>query len=460
LLSPLMAEHELPPSFHPSSTISEPELRRSMRINVAAGIFGMLWMVVPLGLPLPLLLRAVEASGWQLGLMSAAWQLAMLAQVPSAFIVERLNGRKTFWASVSIVHRLLWLVPAFLPWLLPNRPDLWPGWIIAALALSNLLGQAGTAPWQSWMADLLPADRAGRFWGSRHRWLSVALVCGALLYGRLLDRYSNTSGEYLGFQFVFGIAALAGVADIVLHCAVTEPKPVRHTSPGHLLERTLAPLRDRNFRRFTIAMGLWVAGQAMLGYTMGLPGFFSMVYVKEQFGATYGQASWIFVASALGAVLWTAMIGHWIDLWGARKVLLRLTIVGPVSMLTWLCVPAGTLSFGGQPLSLSIITVAVLSLLIGGFYSGTWVAQVRLTQALTAPAGRTVAMGVHWSAVGLIGSCGALFAGWVKDHLPSGWPGSILSNLAPWTYFQVLVILHVLLAWVIVRPMLKRLSSD
>lgn len=432
-----------------------------MRLNITAGFLGMFWMVVPLGLPLPLLLRAVEASGVQLGIMSAAWQFAMLAQVPSAFIVERLRRRKPFWATVSVTHRLLWIVPALLPWLLPHRRELWPVLIIAALALSNLLGQGGTGPWQSWMADLLPPERAGRFWGMRHRWLSAGMVIAALAYGVMLDRFTQPPQEFLGFQIVFALAAILGTVDILVHMCVKEPEPVHHSSSASLWQRVLAPLRDSNFRRLTFAMGLWTASQTMLGYTMGLPGFFSMVYVREAFGATYAQASWIFIAAAIGAVLWTPRIGHWIDQWGGRRVMLLLTGVGPVFMLAWLFVTPGRWALplaSAVPVPQPIVLLGLVSLVMGGFYSAGWVCQVRLTQAVTTPAGRTVAMGVHWSLVGLIGSLGALFAGWIKDHLPADWLGVVIPGGAPWSYFQALVILHALVAWLVVRPMVKRLA--
>ena len=95
--------------------IAPAELERSMRLNMLAGFLGMMWISVPLGMPLPLLMDAVQASGFQLGLLSAAWMLAMLAQIPSAFLVERLATRKPFWAIISIIHRCLWGVPALLP---------------------------------------------------------------------------------------------------------------------------------------------------------------------------------------------------------------------------------------------------------------------------------------------------------------------------------------------------------
>jgi adenine phosphoribosyltransferase len=39
----------------------------------------------------------------------------------------------------------------------------------------------------------------------------------------------------------------------------------------------------------------------MVGYTLALPGFFSMVHLHNSFGANYSQASYLFIAAALGA---------------------------------------------------------------------------------------------------------------------------------------------------------------
>jgi hypothetical protein len=67
-------------------------------------------------------------------------------------------------------------------------------------------------------------------------------------------------------------------------------------------------------------------------------------------------------------------------------------------------------------------------------------------------------MAVHWSLVGLIGTCGALGAGWIKDHLGrsgapllDGWHGS--------SYFQILVLIHVALAWGVALPLVARIAE-
>lgn len=430
------------------------KLERSLRINMLAASFGMVWMTVPLGMPLPLLMDAIGASGLQLGLLAGAWQFAMLAQVVSALATELCDRRKPFWATVSIIHRLLWIVPAVVPIVLRGRPELWPGVIIAALATSNILGQAGTSLWQGWMADLLPPERAGRFWGRRHQMLSYGSTIAALSFGAILDRWTSPGHPLLGFQIVFTIAGLVGVADIVTHLAVYEPPPQRHPPDKTILQRLAVPLRRPGFLRLTFAMAVWTGAAAMLGYTMGLPGFFGISYLKEQFGTNYSEAAFVFVASAVGGSLWTPTAGRLIDRFGGRTVLLWLVIGAPLLMLVWLGASAARwhLPLLPAPVPQAVVLMSAVSLVLGGLYASVWVCQVRLTQMLTVPAGRTVAMGLHWSIVGTIGSMGPLLAGVVKDH--------VHGRVWGMNYFQLLVVLHLALAWGLAFPLVYGIKTE
>src|ERR1700744_3313712 len=194
--------------------ISEEELEMSMRKNVVAGALGTVWLVAVYGLPLPLFMQAIHATGFQLGLMGAIRQAAMFAQLPSAFFVERLPWRKPYWAGIAIVHRALWIVPALLPLLWSSGETHWAIVLIVALGLSDCLGNAATAPWLSWMADLLPAGRAGRFWGQRQRLLALVIFLAAFSFGWILDEATHAEGTLFGFTIVFALAATFGIGDI------------------------------------------------------------------------------------------------------------------------------------------------------------------------------------------------------------------------------------------------------
>ena len=441
--------------------LSERDLIRSMRCNILAGSFGMFWLAAAYGFPLPLFMQALRATGFQLGVMGAIRQFAMFAQLPSAYFVERLTHRKYFWTIIAIIHRSLWCLPALLPLLWPGGTASWPILVIIAAGLSDLLGQASTAPWLSWMADLLPPERAGRFWGIRQRVLALFLLFATSLYGWLLDTENRPSHPLLGFSFVFALAGLLGATDIVIHFGVAEPTPTPIQRGQSLWLRLAAPLGHREFRRLTLAMGAWNAAMALTGYSNGIPGFFNVIYLQEGFGASYSQASWLILGSAAGAMLWTPRIGRAIDHFGARSIAAWLMALGPCFTLAWFFVSPSHLrlplaGWTPQPVAL----MSSMSLVIGGFYAGVYLCQLRLTQALTSPAGRTLATAVHWASVGGIGAFGALLGGWIKDHFPYAWTSFLLPAGAHCSYFQLLVLLQALIAWTVALPVLLSLAKD
>lgn len=428
-------------------------MERSLRVNILAGFFGMFWLSVPLGVPLPLLMQELQASSTQLGALSASWQIAMLAQIPAALLAERLRRRKFFWASASVVHRILWAAPAAVPVLFPEMRERWPVAIIVALSASNLLANLGTASWQSWMADLVPEKSAGIFWGIRQRFLSLGLILATAGYGWILDKYSG-AGVLAGFQWVFALCAFFGVCDILVHLGVREPLPARPEEGNSLMESIGGPFRRREFRMLTAAMAFWISAQSVLGYTLGMPGFFSMVHLKETFGASFSQASCVFLCNALGAVLFTPLLGRWMDRSGAVPVLLRLLALAPVSQMGWWLAPGGSLTLWGTVLPRAVLWMLPVSLIQGALMTGALLCQFRLTQMFTSARGRTVSMALHWSIAGIGGAAGSILAGVLQDQWHSGSAGR--EGLIPgWTAFDALVLVQALLTWLGALPLLR-----
>ncbi len=443
----------------PLSALPEPVLLRAMRLNIAAGTVGMFWVAVAYGMALPLFMEAIGATGQQLGAVGALRQLAMLGQIPAALFVERMARRKPFWVRACALHRMMWAVPALLPVLLPGRVEWYPVAIIVALASSDVLANLGSAPWMSWMADLLPAERSGRFWGMRQGVFSIALIFAFIFYGKLLDHFPANRG-LRGFSIVFGIGALAGLCDVIIHWWVHEPAPLPHPGGEPVWKRIAAPMRDPVFRRLTFALGAWSCAAAMPGIASGLPGFFNVVYLKQAFGASYSQASLLLVASAFGSILSARRIGHFIDLYGARRVIVWLMLAGSAISLAWFFVSPARVNFslpllGPQSIPKAVLLMSAASIPIGGFYAGVLLCQYRLSQIHTAPEGRTLTMAVHWSLVGLMASIGPMLAGFIKDHFPAALSRITLPFGAPLSYFQIIIAIQVALIWLVAAPLLR-----
>ncbi len=409
----------------------------------------MLWICVPLGSPLPLLMQAIEASSAQLGLLSAAWQVTMLAQIPAALFAQKLKRRKTLWATVCLAHRLLWIAPALIPILFPQQRKLWPILLIACLSLSNLFANLGTASWSSWMADIVPPATAGHFWSFRQRILSIGLIVGTALYGWILDR-PQWQNSIIGFQWVFALCALFGMIDVLVHCLVHEPDQQTHDRPLGLSLALQAPFQVPGFLQVSLLMAAWTAAQSFVGYTLGMPGFFSIVHLRENFGVTYSQASVVFLAAAVGGFLFSGKLGSWMDRSGADAVFKRLVFWAPISMAAWWFAMPGFWQFGDIRVPTSIAWMGIAATAQGVFYGGTLLCQFRLTQMCTIPEGRTVAMAVHWSLAGIGGAIGALCGGWLKGWLQSTGYSVLPAHRYP---FDHLVAIHLLLAWTVVLPL-------
>jgi MFS family permease len=312
----------------------------------------------------------------------------------------------------------------------------------------------------SWMADLLPGDRSGHFWGIRQRLLSASLVITAAIFGKLLDAFPSSAG-LTGFSIVFALAALGGVGDIAIHGWVHEPRLVPHPRTEPVWGRIVAPLRDAGFRRLTWGLGAYSCAISMPGFSNGLPGFFNVVYLKESCGATYTQASLLLIASSIGGIVWTPWIGRLIDRHGARRVIVRLMLVGSTTTLTWFFVGPARIHFsvpflGPQTIPQAVLLMSAASLVIGGFYSGVLLCQLRLSQMHTPSEGRTVPMAVHWSLVGLMASIGPMIAGLIKDHFPAAWNQHLLPSGTPFSYFQVIILLQMLIISLVAVPLLRR----
>src|SRR5690242_17014311 len=100
--------------------ITERDIQSGLRLSMTASAIGMAWVATALGIPLILMLQSLGASGVLIGMATTIQQIAMVAQIPSSYFVENLTERKKIWGALAIPHRFLWIIPAVLPFIIPN----------------------------------------------------------------------------------------------------------------------------------------------------------------------------------------------------------------------------------------------------------------------------------------------------------------------------------------------------
>jgi MFS family permease len=429
-----------------------------MRINVIAGSLGMMWVAVAMGTPLTMFLERLGASGVLIGLTATVQQLAMLLQVPSSLFTERLAARKPFWAVVIILQRLLWFAPAVLALCARQAGRAAGPIMVGIVALSAVLTHVVTAAWWSWITDLIPERLRGSFWGKRQSAVTAANVLAVWGAGYLLDRFPDPihpGGTFAGFAIVFALAAVAGTVDIVVHLGVPEPRrpPRRETS---MWRQVLAPLRNRDFLRVTLAVGAWTFG-------VGLVGQFGVLCLTREFAVTYMQLSATTISAAIGVIAAGLLWGYVMDRLGARNLGAITLAIAPFFGLAWFFMRPESVALNVPWVGAIVLPQPILILLGANvvsavFYSGVGLAQVGLLAATTPVEGRTLAMAVHWSLVGLMAALGPVAGGAVMDWLTQHPPAWRLPSGARFTFFHALVLLHMAVSWLAALPLLLRVT--
>jgi MFS family permease len=428
-----------------------------MIVNIAAGSMGTAWAAVCLGMPITMFMKALGASGLQIGLLMTVQQLAVLGQMPATLFIERMTRRKRLWGVLAVAHRALWLVPAALPFLFDPGSSAIPKVLIWTVAASALLANASTPCWFSWMADLIPQRLSGRFWGIRQSLVMVAFLVSTFVAGRLLDFFPDpaSGGGFTGFAILFALAASLGMADILLHLTIPEPVPQRPDGQASLGARLLAPLKVTDFRWLTWAMGLWV-------FSAGLHASFVPVYLRETFAFSYVQLSVLPMLAAAGSILSGLPLGRLIDRIGARTVGVLLMVLAPFTGLVWFFLSPKPVHLdipwlGAVQVPQAMLVLGVGHVLGGALYGGVGLCQVHLAGVLAPRTGRAMAMAVHWSIVGVMAALGPLLGGLCMDHLAAHPLPLRLPLDMPVSYLQVLVAVHLLVAWTLCAQFLGRI---
>lgn len=413
-------------------------VQSGLRLSILASCNGMVWVAVALGMPLTMFLEAIGASGFMLGLAMTAQQIAMGFQLPGGIIANRLRHLKPVWFSFALPHRLVWLAMPVLPFLFAENHRGGAVAVVVIVAVSAVLANLGTPAWFSWMSSLVPARESGSFWSIRQAWTMAAFLIATAASGWLLDVSGGGDGlwRYGGFVIVFGIAAVFGVADILIHFRVPPPENIEPQA-GNPLVSIRNILRDKNFRMLTLAFGLW-------GISLGLSGPFAMVYLKRTFNVSYSQLAAMTITFSAGTIAAGFFWGRIMDTIGARTFGSIMLLAIPLFSLPWFLLSEKTYTIpwmGETPEA--VVVYVVINFFSGAFFSGVTLCQINLLTTLASAESRTITLALHFTLVGLIGATGPAIGGnimdWLTDvpiaiHLPRG---------ITFSFFHVQTMLHI-----------------
>jgi len=310
--------------------------------------------------------------------------LPMVGQLAAPLALFFRGSRKDLSANLSAFGRGLFVLVLFVPLM----PEPWriPGLLIIA-ALTQLILAPVSVLWTSWMADLVPEQKRGRYFGLRNGVLGLVGTLGNLAAGGLIDAL----GKPWGFLLALGLAVVAGVgATFILRQQYEPPLVSTPPRPSEFIE----PLSDRRFRGFLGFVVLFL-GAVSVGGPFVFPLF--LEYARMNFTQV---GLWTVIAASCGLVLsplWGRLadrIGHW------QVLLFSSSVAALVLPPLWLA---------GGPGQLQTIWISAVcdALAWGGI--GTALTNVALQSA--SPEKRNLYLAWYWMAFAVGGILGSLLGG-------------------------------------------------
>ena len=403
-------------------------VRATMWVSVLEGAIFTVYFTWTSGAVLTGYLMALGAGPTLLAAVASLPALIQVVNPLLAWMGSRRATRKPYIVWMATPGRLIWVIPIFLP-LLPLPAGWLPLILLAVVTLASFFQTAAGLAWISMMAEVVPDNLRGRYFGLRNGICGVVGMLAGLSAGWFLDHMPSPAG----FQMVTVGAVLFAVVGLFSYQFHYERPGKAGTLSLH--EHFVVPLRDRNFRNLVFFSAYWTAA-VMLAAPFVIP------YFLEHLKMSFTQiAIWAGIASVCGLFTGPAW-GKVADRIGHKTVLVITTfLAGSVHPLCWMIATPGFLWF------------IWLSGLVDAFsWGGINTAMFNLTLASAPPRYRSAYVAVLGMVSGLAGFAAGMLSGPLLQLLLHGqvqWGGFT------WTGYHSLFLIAGLLrtqAWRLLKP--------
>lgn len=338
---------------------------------------------------------ALGASSAQVGLLSALSSLSgALFLLPGVILVERFGRRHRISLAGGIGMRTLLLLMAALPLIMTGQAAVIALLILAALvqACANL----GYPSWVSLIADIIPGEHRGRYFGSRNIANTAVSMVAAYFAGLLITRGGNPAGYQLAFllAFLFGAGSVLSFSRIQDPAPNQPPRTAQTGSPLQLLG---------NISKHPAFLAL-CATAAVWNLSLNVAGPFFNIYLVKDLHATAAQLGLLTAATSLAGLPALRLFGPLSDRWGPRRVVLLTGLLIPVLPLAWTIVTS--------PWHVLFINIGA-----GVLWAGYNLASFNLLLAATPDAERARFSALYQILIALSLAGGAALGGWVTTFL-------------------------------------------
>jgi MFS family permease len=418
------------------------ELPSIMRKHIYTGVMGNIWASLIAGLFFIHFGTSIGLSEFHWGILAAGSAWFATAQLVSAHITQRTGKRKALWFWFAITDRSLRLMGMLLAFCLWQA-----GWpyaaivFIVAINVSDLFNSMTSPPWLSWLADIIPSEEHGTFWGRRSAWIALATVVVIIAAAVVADKTPKPY-QLQAIIGIFVLATIVGLADLIIHGTIPEPQMVL-PERNHFWRQVLEPLRDRAFRP-------WLTFNAAWTFSMTLGGALAALYFLNELKFKNDFVGGVIVVSCI-PLLGTMISGKWsgrlVDRFGTRPVLYWGHMAWALFPVFWLAATPRT----------ALVMIAIASAIAGVSCTAASTAANKLVVRVPPPGYCPIYAAVSTTLSCVVGGVAVLGAGTMLKAL-QGWSITIAGR--PFGAFHLLFATSIVLRLIAVLVLVPRLGNS
>jgi hypothetical protein len=417
------------------------QLPSIMRKHIFTGALGSIWGTLIGGIFFTYFGMRIGLKPFHWGVMGAVASWVLTAEIISARATHRLLQRKLIWficAFSARSLRFLGIVFSLSLWHAGYSSTATV--LIVAISLANCLDAMASTPWLSWLADIIPEDVHGRFWGRRTAWIAVAIIVAIVPAAILMDRASEQWKLQLTV-IIFIAATVFGLLDLIIHGTIPEP-PMARPPENSFVQEILLPLRDANFRP-------WLRCSLFCSFAVSLGGTFSVLFCMQNLQLQRHFLVGIIALTVVplaGSILTAGRSGELVDRVGPKKVMYW-------SYLAWVLVPLFWIFATPRTATFWICTSGIAG---GIAVTAAATASTKLVTRFPTPGQRAMYIAVSDTSSYLGNGLGALAAGFIAKAL-ADWKCTLGDRT--FNFFHAIFALSAILGVVAVMVFLKSVKD-
>ncbi len=277
----------------------------------------------------PFALLLTNAKAIHIGFLSSfSGLISPIAQFLGSRLMEKYHRKQIVLFSV-FWQAFLWLplaALAFLAW-----KNLFSSYLIYFLiivySLLSAFSGIGHPSWFSWMGDLIPSDKRGKYFGKRNTIIGSIELAMNLIAGAVLLSFKKTEFAILGFASLFILAS----AFRYLSFSYLNKQFIPHLRPMKSYHVPLKAIikENKDFKTFAIY-------QFFFNFAIMIASPFYAVYMLQDLGFNYLTFTLVIMASSVYYLLFTPLIGKISDKYGNIPLFYISNIFLAVNPLLWL----------------------------------------------------------------------------------------------------------------------------